>query len=786
MSRRTPGAGAALALLAAFATWVSLFAWRGFVVEPSAYLMPAAGGIAAVALTGMLARAARMPAVVVVAGQVLVVMLAGNLAWGSSVLPRPESLRTAVLAVRTAVESSQAYAAPVPPEAPSLVPLLVLGALLLHVLVDLLAVTLGRVPVAGLPLLTIYSLPVSVLQGGVGWVVFTLAAACFLGMLALQERTRVSRWGRPVAAPGPLSPHQAGGVGMAVAAIVTALLVPFVVPTFDLGLLDRIGAGTGSGNDGEVRIENPMTDLKRDLVLGPDVPLLQVSTASDRAPSYLRIAVLTAFTGQAWTPGDRDLPEANAANGELPWPIGLDRDVPHREQPMQLAATEALDSKWLPAPRFVSAVDTGGDEWRYDDDVLDFHARDDDVSTALQTWAAVELDLDLAAGELDAAGSASLPMLRAHTALPDGMPRSVVELAESVTAGAQSDYEKAVMLQRFFQDGFTYDVSRQPGNGTDALVQFLSEGDRRGYCEQFASAMAVMLRAVDVPARVSVGLLRPELVDRARGVYEFSTRDMHAWPEVHLDGYGWVMFEPTPTSHTESLPDYSRGVRPEQEPTDPSTSREPSASASPSVSPRVSPSASPSAVAPEDAGAGAGRDGGFPWAVLLWVLGAVLLLLALALLPHLLRSRRSERRWHGHLPPAEAAWTELRDRVVDLGLAWPVGRSPRRTAEVLSDQLAAPRTPDTPQRPAKGAHVAPEAAEALHALAGALEETRYAPPGAAHHDVDELRARVETVGASLEAGATPARRRTARWLPRSLVRRSSAAPEADELVDSIH
>lgn len=784
MSRRTPGTGALLAVVAGLATWISLWAWRGFVIDASSYLLPAAGGIAAIAVAGVLARAARMPAFVVVAGQLLVVMVFGNLAWGSSSLPTAESLRTAVLAVRSAVEASQAYAAPVPPDAPSLVPLLVLGALLLHVLVDLFAVTLGRVPVAGLPLLTIYSLPVSVLQDGVSWLVFVLVATCFLAMLTLQERTRVTRWGRPVDAPGSFSTHQAGGAGLAAAAIATALVVPLVVPTLDLGLLDRLGTGAGSGNDGEVRIDNPMTDMKRDLVLGPDLPLLHVAgeTGEEPAPSYLRLAVLTTYTGSAWTPGDRDLPEANAATGEVPWPTGLDEEVPHQERRLRFGATDALDSKWLPVPRFSSAVDAG-EEWRYDSRVLDFHARDDDVNTAGQSWTAVSLDLDLDARALDAAGPGSPVIHRTYTAVPPDLPPAVVELAERVTEGAGSDYERAAMLQRFFQEEFRYDISQQPGNGTDDLMRFLFE-DRRGYCEQFASAMGVMLRAVDVPARVSVGLLRPDRVDGDEGTFEFSSRDMHAWPEVYLDGYGWVMFEPTPTTHTESLPDYSQGVRPRDEPTSPETSRSPSASASPTTRPQVSPSVSP-APAPEDADSGRGEGSGFPWVTVLWMLAVALLLVGLALLPHLLRSRRSERRWHGDLPAAEAAWAELRDRVVDLGLPWPEGRSPRRTAGMVSAHLAAPRTPDTPQRPQKGPDVAPEAAEALHVLAGALEETRYAPPGAATHDVEELRARVETVGASLEAGTTPGRRRVAHWLPRSLVRRDRADQGQDELVDSL-
>jgi len=778
MSRRTPGARVLLALVAALATWTGLWAWRGFVVDEWSYLAPAAAGIAAVAVAGVLARAARLPVLVVLAGQLLVVMLVGNAGWGSSLLPTPESLRTAVLALRTGVETSQLYAAPLGPEVPSVVPLLVLGALLLHVLVDLFAATLSRAPVAGLPLLTVYSLPVSVLEQGVSWLVFVVGAACFLVLLALQERGRVSRWGRPVTTPPPLSPHQAGGVAMAVVAIVTALALPLVVPTFDLGLLERLGAGTGAGGDGEVRIENPMTDLKRDLVLGPDRPLLQVTT-DERAPAYVRIAVLTTFTGQAWTPGDRDLREENAAVGDVPAPIGLDEDVPREPQRWELTATRQLDSKWLPAPRFPTAVDAG-EQWRYDGDVLDFHAADDDVSTASTSWTTVGLDLRLDAQGLDDAAPAPTALRNAYTTLPDELPPSVVALAERVAAGAVSDYERAVRLQAFFQREFTYDVSRRPGNGTNQLVEFLSEDDRRGYCEQFASAMAVMLRALDVPARVSVGLLRPEEIGFRS--FEFSSRDMHAWPEVYLDGYGWVMFEPTPTAHTRSLPDYSRGVRPDEP--DPGT-RSPDASASPSASQQLSPSASPSAVAPGAEPGGGDAESGFPWAPVLWVLAALLVLAVLAMLPRVLRTRRRERRWHGHLPPAEAAWAELRDRVVDLGLPWPHGRSPRRTATILATHLAAPRTADTPQRPPKGASVAPEAAEALHGLAGAVEETRYAVPGTAAHEVDDLRSRVETVGASLEAGATPARRRAAHWWPRSLLRRTSTDQHVDELVDSL-
>ena len=87
---------------------------------------------------------------------------------------------------------------------------------------------------------------------------------------------------------------------------------------------------------------------------------------------------------------------------------------------------------------------------------------------------------------------------------------------------------------------FTYDLSTAPGNGDDALVEFLTSG-RRGYCEQFASAMAVMLRTLGVPARVAVGFTGGRDAAGARSV---GTADAHAWVEAWFPGAGWTTFDP--------------------------------------------------------------------------------------------------------------------------------------------------------------------------------------------------------------------------------------------------
>ena len=127
----------------------------------------------------------------------------------------------------------------------------------------------------------------------------------------------------------------------------------------------------------------------------------------------------------------------------------------------------------------------------------------------------------------------------------DGVDPRVAALAREVTAGAPTGFDRAVALTQWFTgpgSSFTYDLSTAPGNGDDALVEFLTSG-RRGYCEQFASAMAVMLRTLGVPARVAVGFTGGRDVAGARSV---GTADAHAWVEAWFPGAGWTTFDPTP------------------------------------------------------------------------------------------------------------------------------------------------------------------------------------------------------------------------------------------------
>jgi transglutaminase-like putative cysteine protease len=125
--------------------------------------------------------------------------------------------------------------------------------------------------------------------------------------------------------------------------------------------------------------------------------------------------------------------------------------------------------------------------------------------------------------------------------LPDSLPERVRLLAEQITSGLDTSYDKAKAIETYLRQ-IPYNLQIQgPAPGQDGVDYFLFD-EQEGYCDYYASAMVVMLRAVDVPARYVRGYVRSQ---KEEGVYRLLESDGHAWPEVFFPGYGWVEFEPT-------------------------------------------------------------------------------------------------------------------------------------------------------------------------------------------------------------------------------------------------
>lgn len=747
-----------LAGFAAATTWFTLLSWGTFTTEPAQVSIPLFFIAAMIAGIGGVARWLRLPLAVALVTQLVVGAMCVLGSTTGSVVPTPTTLREFVTAFTDAIDSAQAFAAPIPPSVPPVTVILLTGGVATLIVVDLLAAALRRIPLAGLALLSVYSVPVSITGDGASWFTFIAMSVGFLSMLYLVHAEQVERWGRGMRndASGEDADPSAFGVrtgavrGSALAigttATAMALALPLLVPTLEVTLFEGSGPGTG-----KIEVGDPMIDLRRDLSRGEDVPVMWVTTP-EKDPSYFRRTVLTSFNGTTWTPGDRDIPPEQVARGDMPALSGVADGTNRTETPYHVRVSKDVGWTWLPTTPQVSTMTVIGD-WRYDLSTMDFMSTDDDVTAADITYSftGVEVEPDPSLMDNSVSGAASVRSI--YTEVPGSISSEVRSLAAAVTADEVTRFRKARALQQWFREdgGFEYSlesIDDDPGS----LTAFLDESGRVGYCEQFAFSMAIMARIIGIPARVAVGYLNSK--PAGANQYEFSTHDSHAWPELYFPGAGWVRFEPTPSVRAETVPSYT------------SAELAPIATESPSTSAAVPEDQLPDRGAEADPADAANTDDGtsLPWVTIVLVTLGLLLLVALVLLPSFVRRTRRDRRLLGDI---EELWLELRDHAVDLGRGWPHGRSPRATGAWLADWFGAAGGDTTVDRPRHGAEQNPDAVRALDRLVEQIERARYSRSGAS---VDHVQAAsdVRTIEEALDHGVGPRVRRRARWLPRSL------------------
>jgi transglutaminase-like putative cysteine protease len=130
-----------------------------------------------------------------------------------------------------------------------------------------------------------------------------------------------------------------------------------------------------------------------------------------------------------------------------------------------------------------------------------------------------------------------------HLILPPVDGR-VVALARQVTEGRESAAGRARAIESYLRTHYAYSTEALTAEPADPLAHFLFER-RKGHCEYFASAMAVMLRVVNVPARVAIGY-QSGVYNPVSGWLVIRASDAHSWVEAWLPGRGWTTFDPTP------------------------------------------------------------------------------------------------------------------------------------------------------------------------------------------------------------------------------------------------
>lgn len=139
-----------------------------------------------------------------------------------------------------------------------------------------------------------------------------------------------------------------------------------------------------------------------------------------------------------------------------------------------------------------------------------------------------------------------------------GIPESVKRLAEEITEGLRSDFEKAMAIERWFgEEGFVYDMDYVPARA-DAEY-FLFHG-KRGICSDFATAAALLARAAGLPARYMEGFSLSDDIRDEKGLFRVTDAEAHAIASVYIDGCGWLQIDATKYVETATVTTAATGV----------------------------------------------------------------------------------------------------------------------------------------------------------------------------------------------------------------------------------
>jgi transglutaminase-like putative cysteine protease len=169
--------------------------------------------------------------------------------------------------------------------------------------------------------------------------------------------------------------------------------------------------------------------------------------------------------------------------------------------------------------------------------------------------------------------------------LPPGFSPRVAALAQELTAAALTPYDKAKAVESYLRTIPYNDEIAAPPAGADPIEYFLFDL-REGYCDYYATAMAMMLRSVGVPARAVSGYAEGTF-DEESGAWFITQRDAHTSVEVFFPDYGWIEFEPTaaesplerPAGEEPAAGEDSSTItnEPDAEPTPPANGEDPNA-----------------------------------------------------------------------------------------------------------------------------------------------------------------------------------------------------------------
>lgn len=516
-----------------------------------------------------------------------------------------------------------------------------------------------------------------------------------------------------------------GAVAAAVAVVAGAVVGPVLPGAGQPGVVDLGGGGGGPGQRVTV---SPLVDIRGRLVERGDEVLFTVDAS---APAYWRMTSLETFDGAIW----KSSGSYRAVRGDLDADVSGAASVTDLRQRFSI---DALSAVWLPAAWQPDAIDAPTEvRWHPESGTLMVDSTTED-SNGLR----YEVRSRVARWDPDTLRAAErrypADLAATYLALPPDVTPVAGRVAQQVTAGATTDYDRARALQDWFVSEFTYDLDATAGHDSDAINDFLAR--RSGYCEQFAGTFAVMARTLGIPARVAVGFTPGEPDPANPAVFVVRGRHAHAWPEVWIAGAGWVGFEPTPGRGEPGAEGWTGRPAAQDGPAATTTTSTTEASAPTDLAAPAPPPASSPPPDPPAAGATTpGGSGPLPGAAvavgaLAVAVGGWLALVAAA--------RARVRRWrhHGDAPArVGAAWADVGAVLASVGL----GRRPSEPADRFVHRVSANR---------------PAVADDLATVGTTWEVATFAAGGVSAAQADRASAAADRVVAAVEQARTPLQR----------------------------
>ncbi|MDP9302832.1 MAG: transglutaminaseTgpA domain-containing protein [Actinomycetota bacterium] len=374
----------------------------------------------------------------------------------------------------------------------------------------------------------------SVLDGVIKPVYGVLFLIAALAVVFADSLRRIHGWGPVWSPPGArnrLLPSAGRGARrIGAGAVVLAALAPIFVPGFGSKAVIDL-----SSINADTRVHvSPLVEIGAILNQGDPVEVFQVQ--SDQ-PAYWRMVGLDVLDDKGqWSPA---FEQGTPVQEGQQLVTGLQGTTITE----RFTVTNDLGYTWLPIAYEPSALEQADDSvtWFVGSQTLTVAEPPNQgatysVQSVYPTPSALEL-------ETTAVGSAA--QYPDETKVPGTIPREIRDLADKWTRRDTTVFDRVISIQRHLTDPtlYRYDQTVRYPSTMQGLADFLTSG-KSGFCQQFAGAMAVMLRSLGIPARVAMGYASGALV--GDNIYSVTTGELHAWVEVPFEGYGWLPFEPTP------------------------------------------------------------------------------------------------------------------------------------------------------------------------------------------------------------------------------------------------